>query len=115
MEVSGKLYALAALSPRKEFLILNRRAVGAKSQSGRCGREENLVLPVGIIPRPSSLSLYRLSHPVFLSPAVDSTNFTVQFDENSQIQKFRLSILQNMKTKRDVRKKTKKEIEDEYG
>jgi hypothetical protein len=93
MEMSGKLDALAALSPGKEFLMLDRKAVEPQSRSGRCGREKNIFPLPGIEPRPSSPSLHRLSHPGFLSPAVDSTKFTLPFNENRQIQKYRLYIL----------------------
>jgi hypothetical protein len=46
---------------------------------------------------------------------VDSTKFTVHFDENSHIQKYRLNILKNKNTERDEGRKTEQEIEDEYG
>jgi hypothetical protein len=44
MEVSGQLHALAALPSGKETSVsVNRRLSWPQSQSGRCGKQQDLV------------------------------------------------------------------------
>jgi hypothetical protein len=51
MEVSGQLYAPAALPPgKRSCYVLDRRLGGPQSRSGRGGEEKNSKLPPGIEP-----------------------------------------------------------------
>jgi hypothetical protein len=51
MELSGQIYATAALSPRKEPRYpLDGRLAGPHSRSGRSGEEKNSRPPAGIEP-----------------------------------------------------------------
>jgi hypothetical protein len=68
MEVSGRLYAPAALPPGKEARYpLDWRLGGPQSRSGRGGEEKNSQPPPGIEPQnpddpAHSPALYRLSY-----------------------------------------------------